>query len=81
LSIYYHLMIWYDIRSDYQLMIWYDVWFRWQVYNPSDYEGSARDDDNDREVARQRAVVQLGGNVVNRPTFRHGIPRLERQQS
>ncbi len=51
------------------------------MYNPRDYESSARDDDNDRVVARQRAVAQLGGNVVNRPTFRHGIPRLERQQS
>ena len=51
------------------------------MYNPRDYESSARDDDNDRVVARQRAVAQLGGSVVNRPTFCHGIPRLERQQS
>ena len=51
------------------------------MYNPRDYESSARDDVDDRVVARQRAVAQLGGNVVNRPTFRHGIPRLERQQS
>lgn len=82
LSIYYiiHLMI-YDTRTDYHSMICYDVWFRWQVYNPRDYESSARDDVGDHEVARQRAVAQLGGNVVNRQTFRHVIPRLERQQS
>ena len=53
------------------------------MYNPRDYESSARDDDNDREAMRRQAVAvaQLGGNVVHRPTFRHGIPRLERQQS
>lgn len=52
------------------------------MYNPRDYESSARDDGNGREAVRQAVVVaQLGGNVGHRSAFLHRIPPLERQQS